>query len=49
MVQGGLASHPKNKKVKLRVYLRDLQAETGMSDEALQHIARVCEKRWVVV
>ena len=37
--------HPLNKKVRLQVYLRDLQEEAGLTEEALQHIALVCEQR----
>jgi hypothetical protein len=37
--------HPKNRKVKCRVHLRDLQSETGLTDAALHHIALVCGPR----
>ena len=37
--------HPLNKKVRCQVYLRDLQEEAGLTDAALQHIARVCGPR----
>ena len=37
--------HPLNKKVRLQVYLRDLQEEAGLTEEALQHIALVCGPR----
>ncbi|KAL0054295.1 hypothetical protein WJX82_006702 [Trebouxia sp. C0006] len=33
--------HPVNRKAKCNVYLRDLQEQTGLTDEALQLIARV--------
>ncbi|KAL4426864.1 hypothetical protein ABPG77_006650 [Micractinium sp. CCAP 211/92] len=39
-------AHPANKKVKAWVHLRDLQHEHGLSDAALQHIARVCGPRY---
>ena len=29
----------------LQVYLRELQEEAGLTDPALQHIARVCGQR----
>ena len=35
-----------NRKAKCNVYLRDLQEQTGLTDEALQLIARVCGPRW---
>ncbi len=38
--------HPVNRKAKCKVYLRDLQEQTGLTDEALQLIARVCGPRW---
>ena len=41
--------HPLNKKVRLMVYLRDLQEEAGLTDEALQHIALVCGPRSVIL
>ncbi len=37
--------HPLNKKVRLQVYLRDLQDESGLTEDALQHIALVCGPR----
>ena len=37
--------HPKNRKVKCYVRLRALQDETGLTDEALQHIALICGPR----
>ncbi len=37
--------HPLNKKVKCRVYLRDLQQEFNLSEGALQCIARICGPR----
>ena len=37
--------HPLNKKVRLQVYLRDLQEEAGLTEDALQHIALVCGPR----
>ena len=39
--------HPLNKKVRLQVYLRDLQEEAGLTEDALQHIAVVCGPRCV--
>lgn len=39
--------HPVNRKAKCTVYLRDLQQQTGLTDEALQLIARVCGPRSV--
>ena len=36
-----------NRKAKCTVYLRDLQQQTGLTDEALQLIARVCGPRSV--
>ncbi len=38
--------HPVNRKAKCNVYLRDLQEQTGLTDEALQLIARICGPRW---
>ncbi|KAK9828627.1 hypothetical protein WJX72_001179 [[Myrmecia] bisecta] len=38
--------HPANKKVQCRVYLRDLQRETGLTDDALEYIARICLSRY---
>ena len=35
-----------NRKAKCNVYLRALQEQTGLTDEALQLIARVCGPRW---
>ena len=35
-----------NRKAKCNVYLRDLQEQAGLTDEALQLIARVCGPRW---
>ena len=37
--------HPANRKAKLWVNLLDLQAETALTDAALQHIALVCGPR----
>lgn len=39
-------SHPANKRVKAWVYLRDLQQNEGLTDEALQYIARICGPRY---
>lgn len=39
-------NHPMNKKVKCWVYLRDLQAETGLSDDAIRHIALIAGPRF---
>ena len=39
--------HPVNRKAKCTVYLRDLQQQAGLTDEALQLIARVCGPRSV--
>lgn len=38
--------HPVNRKAKCNVYLRDLQEQAGLTDEALQLIARVCGPRY---
>lgn len=38
--------HPVNRKAKCMVYLRELQEQTGLTDEALQLIARVCGPRY---
>lgn len=46
MAVGGHEPHPLNKKAKMSVYLRDLQVETGLSNAALQHIARICGTRY---
>lgn len=40
--------HPLNRKVTCSFYLRDLQEQTGLSDDALQHIARILGPRCVV-
>lgn len=37
--------HPLNRKVTCSFYLRDLQEQTGLSDDALQHIARILGPR----
>lgn len=37
--------HPVNRKAKCKVYLRDLQKQTGLTDQALQLVARVCGSR----
>jgi Mitochondrial ribosomal subunit protein len=39
-------SHPGNWKVRCRVYLRDLQRREGLSESALQHVARVAAGRY---
>jgi hypothetical protein len=50
LVAGGdELSHPLNKKARLRVYLRDLQEECGLTDAALQHMALICGPRCVIV
>jgi hypothetical protein len=41
----GSWDHPANRKAVCRVNLRDLQREMGLSDDALQHVARVCGPR----
>ena len=41
--------HPLNKKVRLMVYLRDLQEEAGLTDDALQHVALVCGPRCIIL
>ena len=41
----GSWDHPANRKAVCRVYLRDLQREMGLSDDGLQHVARVCGPR----
>ena len=38
--------HPTNKKAKCHVYLRDLQYELGLSDAAIQYMARVAGPRY---
>ena len=45
MVQsaGGRMDHPKNRKIVLWVHLKDLQKETGLSDDALYYIRDVCD------
>lgn len=43
----GPSDHPLNRKVTLRVKLKDLQRETGLSDEALEYIKDICGKRYV--
>ena len=45
----GSWDHPANRKAVCRVYLRDLQREMGLTDAALQHVARVCGPRCVAV
>lgn len=37
--------HPASRKAKLWVKLRDLMAETGLTDLAAQHVALVCGPR----
>ena len=39
-------NHPVNRKAKCTVYLRDLQEQTSLTDEALQLVARVCGPRY---
>ncbi|KAL6781857.1 hypothetical protein ACKKBF_B09710 [Auxenochlorella protothecoides x Auxenochlorella symbiontica] len=46
LVTGVTESHPANWKARCRVYLRDLQAEAGLSEAALQHIARIAGPRY---
>ena len=43
----GSWDHPANRKAVCRVYLRDLQREMGLTDDGLQHVARVCGPRCV--
>lgn len=38
--------HPKNKKAKCKVHLRNLQRETGLSDDALVYIAEIAGPRY---
>ena len=45
MDTSGSWDHPANRKAVCRVYLRDLQREMGLSDDALQHVALVCGPR----
>ncbi len=40
--------HPLNRKARCTFYLRDLQEQAGLSDDALQHIARVLGPRCVL-
>lgn len=46
VIAAGPSHHPANKKAKLQVYLRDLQEQKGLSEEALQHIARIAGPRY---
>lgn len=46
LAAGVSESHPANWKVRCRVYLRDLQRERGLSEAALQHVARVAGPRY---
>ena len=43
---GSPDAHPGNRKAVCRVYLRELQEETGLSNDALQHVARVAGPRY---
>eukprot|EP00884_Botryococcus_braunii_P001638 jgi/Botrbrau1/11475/Bobra.0360s0003.2 len=38
-------NHPLNKKVRCWVYLRDLQEQTGLSDDAIRHVALIAGPR----
>ncbi|GMH40662.1 hypothetical protein BSKO_08566 [Bryopsis sp. KO-2023] len=42
----GGEDHPANRKVKLRVYMTELQEHYGLDDEAVQHICRICQTRY---
>jgi len=42
----GGSHHPANRKVKMRVYLKELQREYQLSDDAIQHIIRICQNRY---
>lgn len=46
LATGVNASHPSNWKARCRVYLRDLQREAGLSEEAARHIARIAGARY---
>lgn len=37
--------HPKNRLVKMRVFLRELQRKYDLSDNALQHIIEIVQNR----
>lgn len=41
----GGEDHPANRKVKLRVYMKELQEYYGLDDDAVQHICKICQKR----
>ena len=38
--------HPLNRKVTMRVNTKDLQRETGLSEEALQYVKDICGPRY---
>lgn len=38
-------AHPANRKAICRVFLRELQQETGLSDDGLQHVALIAGPR----
>lgn len=46
MAVGVNEAHPANSKVRLRVFLKDLQREAGLSEAALQYVARICGPRY---
>ena len=46
MVVGMDKQHPSNNKMKMWVHIRDLQRETRLSDDAMRHIAEVCDKKY---
>lgn len=46
MAVGTTKDHPANKKATCQVYLRELQEQEGLSDAALQHVARIAGPRY---
>eukprot|EP00803_Ostreobium_quekettii_P000070 evm.model.scf_521.2 EVM.evm.TU.scf_521.2 scf_521:9475-13474(+) len=42
----GNTYHPANRKVKMRVYLKELQRAYQLSDDAIQHVIRICQNRY---
>ena len=38
--------HPANRKARCRIHIRDLQRQTGLSDNALRYIAELSDKRY---
>lgn len=45
MLAVGGEDHPANRKVKMMVYLKELQREYKLSDAAIQHIIAICQNR----